>query len=609
MSRGLFSNQNQVGESYSFTTNKNGTFYWYIDKHDPLQYPVTTAIIKTPGRNTRVDYGDGSQPESPLLNTLGSTVISSAQSHVYGDGSDKVVTFTTDKLADIRYFNIGFTNTVNNVFTGKTNLDLTPFPKLYSIQFNRNTNITGVTLNINGEQPGKYFYGNSCDLTGTLDISSLNMTNHATFNVSANPNLDKIIFPTNVKITGNNTANNCNLSGHYDFSSWSGVSSQMNWSSNNITGFTFPTITGTAGSCVNGVFLNSNDLVGTLDLSPLEQLGNVIRVDGNSLLTQLITPSNTRNISTFAVNNCDITGVLDISGLSGMTVSQTSDLSFAVNGCNNLSGITTTDGLNRFDSTLFRSNFSIATTNLPGMDISGCSFTNLSDDFQLSFNNAPELEYLLLPTHPLTYTINLLNGGDAIKLTDLNISAFNIDGTFAQTSPRIDLGGCTVLSGLTVPLTAKTGETHFFVRNCNLSGTLDLTNYTGLMKVNVSSNSNLTGLLLPTTTSTQTLTDATVNNTTKVFELHSCSLGYVDFKPMSGLTLNSSSTILLQNNNMTTGEVNHILVDFVTTTWDGVTLDISGTNAAPDSISGGFDGISAISTLTGGTNNWTIITS
>ena len=69
MSRGLFSNQNQVGESYSFTTNKNGIFYWYIDKHDPTQYPADRSPppTPTPSRNIRIDYGDGSQPESPLL--------------------------------------------------------------------------------------------------------------------------------------------------------------------------------------------------------------------------------------------------------------------------------------------------------------------------------------------------------------------------------------------------------------------------------------------------------------------------------------------------------------------------------------------------------------
>ena len=40
MSRFLFNSQNKIGETYRFPTNKNGTFYWYIDKHDPNQFPT-----------------------------------------------------------------------------------------------------------------------------------------------------------------------------------------------------------------------------------------------------------------------------------------------------------------------------------------------------------------------------------------------------------------------------------------------------------------------------------------------------------------------------------------------------------------------------------------
>jgi hypothetical protein len=62
------------------------------------------------------------------------------------------------------------------------------------------------------------------------------------------------------------------------------------------------------------------------------------------------------------------------------------------------------------------------------------------------------------------------------------------------------------------------------------------------------------------TISTQTLTDTPLftNASQKTFELFSCDLGYVDFNPMSGVTLNGSSTILIQNNNMSAGEVNHV---------------------------------------------------
>ena len=72
----------------------------------------------------------------------------------------------------------------------------------------------------------------------------------------------------------------------------------------------------------------------------------------------------------------------------------------------------------------------------------------------------------------------------------------------------------------------------------------------------------------------------------------------------------------MPNASMSVTDVNHMLVDFdyLSSTanpfgWTGVTLDISGTNATPDSSSGGYDGIAALSSLTGATNSWSITTS
>ena len=607
MSRGLFSNQNQVGESYSFTTNKNGIFYWYIDKHDPSQYPVDRliTITPTPSRNIRIDYGDGSQPESPILTQIAAAPFTSnSQVHTYGDGSDKVITFTTDKLEEIRYFKIGWSTTVNDVFTGKTNLDLTPFTKLYDLAISRNSNITGVTFNTDGTQPMNNLYLNNCDLTGTLVLSGVNMTNIGTIDIGSNSNLTEITFPTGVTVNGNNFIDLCNLSGYYDLSTWSGIGSQFNWSSNSITGITFPNV---STGAQNGIFLNSNDLTGSLDLSPLSGCGRAYNIYSNLNLTNIIFPSNTINCIIFEVYSCDLRN-LDISTVSGLTSTSTDASSFKIGSNSNLSAVTTTDGLNTLHTDI-KTSFHINDTNLPYFNLSGSTF---DDDTVFWWHDCPSLSNLYPPTHPVNINATTIRGYDSPSLTDIDISAFNVgDQTPSNTIPVIDLHGCTSLSGLTLPSAVKSGQTHFSVHDCNLSGSLDLSNYTGLMKFDVSENSGLTSLTLPTTISIQTLTDASMFSITsqKTFQANNCDLGYVDFKPMSGLTLNSSSTILLQNNNMTTGEVNHILVDFVTTTWDGVTLDISGTNAAPDSISGGFDGISAISTLTGGTNNWTIITS
>jgi hypothetical protein len=66
---------------------------------------------------------------------------------------------------------------------------------------------------------------------------------------------------------------------------------------------------------------------------------------------------------------------------------------------------------------------------------------------------------------------------------------------------------------------------------------------------------------------------------------------------------------------MSATDVNHILVDFSGNTtynptgWSNVDLNIGGTNASPDSSSGGYDGLAAISFLTGSPYNWIITTS
>ena len=91
-----------------------------------------------------------------------------------------------------------------------------------------------------------------------------------------------------------------------------------------------------------------------------------------------------------------------------------------------------------------------------------------------------------------------------------------------------------------------------------------------------------------------------------------CNLNYIDFYPLSGASI---SDIQLQDNTMVVGDVNHILVDFYTLNntyfqpgWSGVTLDISGTNAAPDGASGGYDGEGARSRLIND-YGWTITSS
>ena len=66
----------------------------------------------------------------------------------------------------------------------------------------------------------------------------------------------------------------------------------------------------------------------------------------------------------------------------------------------------------------------------------------------------------------------------------------------------------------------------------------------------------------------------------------------------------------MQNNGMTSAQVNKILVDLDTnssSSFTGRSINLSGTNAAPDATSGGLDGLSARASLI--TKGFTVSTS
>jgi hypothetical protein len=115
-------------------------------------------------------------------------------------------------------------------------------------------------------------------------------------------------------------------------------------------------------------------------------------------------------------------------------------------------------------------------------------------------------------------------------------------------------------------------------------------------------------------------TSTASNNVSTAIGFVNCNIPYIDFRPLSGATMLTNSAqgcrIRFQENNMTSGNINRILTEFSGITynnltgWSGVTAFIGGTNSPPDNSSGGYDGLAAISYLTGATptgGGWTII--
>ena len=216
----------------------------------------------------------------------------------------------------------------------------------------------------------------------------------------------------------------------------------------------------------------------------------------------------------------------------------------------------------------------------------------------------------------------------SVSFTRYDANNCNLTGNLDLT-PLSGLGGVfrvynnTNLTGITHSVSSQ-NFTSYFANNCNLTGNLDLSPLTKLggsssglsfSVVSTYLNPNLSGITLPN--STQFFKNNANTEIGGTFSLHSCNLDYVDFTPLSGATFLTGTTqgnprISLRDNGMSTTHVNHILVDFSGNTtynptgWSNINLNISGTNGAPDSSSGGYDGISARNFLTGSPYNWTI---
>ena len=335
------------------------------------------------------------------------------------------------------------------------------------------------------------------------------------------------------------------------------------------------------------------NLTGTLDLRPLgDKLGSFIRVGDNPNLTKILHSGSTRVFTYYDVSGADLTGVHDVSMLphqNGL---------FLIGSNNNLTGITLSP-----NTGYTITNFSMGNTNLDGeLDLTGMSIRGaISFSFTSNLTNIKFATPSDIGDVSGVWTSFLSQGGGIIGL-DLS--------SFIQLGGQFTVTGCASLTGIT-----HTASTEVFTQyRCydnDLTGTHDISMLTGLGgDLLMYRTPSLTDVLFPLTT--ETFGDTFFN----AIEIWDCDLGYVNFLPLSGASINGgNNTIELQDNNMTAAEVNQILVDFDNLSsnlnpygWTGLTLDISGTNSKPDASSGGYNGIAAVDSLTGATNQWTVTT-
>jgi hypothetical protein len=146
------------------------------------------------------------------------------------------------------------------------------------------------------------------------------------------------------------------------------------------------------------------------------------------------------------------------------------------------------------------------------------------------------------------------------------------------------------LTNINLSLTGNTIMFLFQLNNCNLTDTLDLRNVGIYYNFFINNNPNLTNILFK----------STGNSYPFNFRLYSCNLDYINLIS-GGMVYNvNSANIDIKNNGMSAADVNHILVDIDSIAPSGYTgriINIGGTNADPDSSSGGYDGVAARNSL------------
>lgn len=329
-------------------------------------------------------------------------------------------------------------------------------------------------------------------------------------------------------------------------------------------------------SQVLNLFFVNQDIEGEFDFSELIGVGGIFQVQSNPNLTSIKCPVTSAAWTQFKAFSCDLTGTLDLSmltGLGGLVQLQNNS---------NLDGILFPTSSQSITSLLLTSLALTGTLDLSGL-------TGLGGVIQLQVNAS--LTGITCPA-------------SSASVTNFQANLCDLTGTL-DVSPMTGLGGLFQvqdnpnLSGITFPSVSNSFTT-INAKACGLTGTIDVSGLTGISETfQLYSNSGLTSVTFPSTT-----------NTFGNFWIYSCSLGHVDLTPMTNLTEVNNVNIRFENNGMTAAEVNEMLVDLdgmATGGFTGRSINISGTNAAPDSSSGGFDGSAAKTSLIG--KSFTVTTS
>ena len=461
----------------------------------------------------------------------------------------------------------------------------------------------------------KLVYGN-IDLFEPNDIV-INQSKATYIDFSANPGISGFTLPQisnrNISYFG---AGSCSLSGTIDLSMFhlSGISNEI----------------------INGIYLSNNPGVNCVLLK--NEIHNnyisLIEIDGCSIGTPYVAPSaGTINWNT----TIDLTSFPNINGYVNIT--------------NNLSGNSNSAITYVYFPTLLTGG-SIS-INMGGLPF----YTGNSYNVDLTFANGHLGQYLWFPNLPqitgFTYYHPEPNPLYQLSLNDCNIQGALDFTNMYGLQGYLDVSNNTGLTSMTFSTHQINGFSQFHCRNTGLYNIdLSMFNDIGNYGFDTINNSNLTGITFPNDIGTSAAvylcylqnnnlydldftnthlahpygTRLVFNNNPNLSAItfpkeyvntntgnsynfiygQDCNLQYFGIENLSGINHNSLQ-IQLQDNNMTSSIVNQCLHKLDVLGWTGNSINIAGNNNAPDSSSGGYNGIAAKMSLSA--KSWSVITS
>lgn len=317
-------------------------------------------------------------------------------------------------------------------------------------------------------------------------------------------------------------------------------------------------------SALAQIDISSEKVVGFLDCSPLTDTTTILANDNTNLTS--IDVSDCEDLQWLDVHNCNLT-VVNVAGLTNM-------LRLYAEQNSNLATLTLEPTANYFLIWAF-----------------SCALTSVSLN-NITFAANASLRFASNSITSFTYA-----GADAtaaVQFFDISGNA-GITGAFDATwiNLRNNSNGCQFLianTGITsVDHTGRSGViASYNCQVCPITGTLDISMFSFWPfggTLNTTNISGLTNILMPT------------SGTLKTWSSGTCALGIIG---LNSITITADAAINLSENSFSAAETNGNLVNIenaaVSSGATG-TINIAGSNAAPDGSSGGFDGLTAKANL------------